>query len=83
MQKIKPYYPHLLALLGFVIAALLYFYPVLKGDVIYQSDIVQYTGMQKNKTTLEPKQMLNRIGQMLLLVVCQPISWVQSTRIIM
>ncbi len=49
MQKIKPYYPHLLALLGFVIAALLYFYPVLKGDVIYQSDIVQYTGMAKEQ----------------------------------
>jgi len=38
---------HFLVILGFVLVALLYFNPVLKGKKIYQSDIVQYTGMAK------------------------------------
>ena len=49
MQKIKSFFPHILAVLGFVIVALIYFYPVLQGKVIYQSDIVQYTGMAKEQ----------------------------------
>jgi len=35
--------------LGFVVIALFYFNPVLKGKQIYQSDIVQYTGMAKQQ----------------------------------
>ena len=38
---------HLLVIFGFIIVSLLYFSPVLKGQKIYQSDIVQYTGMAK------------------------------------
>lgn len=38
-------YPHLAALAGFVVVALVYFYPVLQGKEISQSDIIQYTGM--------------------------------------
>ena len=38
---------HFLVILGFVLVAVLYFNPVLKGKKIYQSDIVQYTGMAK------------------------------------
>lgn len=41
--------PHLLALVGFVICSLIYFYPVLQGKQISQSDIVQYTGMAKEQ----------------------------------
>ena len=41
--------PHLLALAGFVICSLIYFYPVLQGKQISQSDIVQYTGMAKEQ----------------------------------
>lgn len=41
--------PHLLAVLLFGIIALAYFYPVLQGKQIYQSDIVQYTGMAKEQ----------------------------------
>src|SRR5690606_25027688 len=41
--------PHLLALAGFVAIALAYFYPVLQGKEIYQSDIVQYIGMAKEQ----------------------------------
>ncbi|MDR6302175.1 YfhO family protein [Mesonia maritima] len=41
--------PHFLVLLGFIIIALFYFHPVLQGKVIYQSDIVQYTGMAKQQ----------------------------------
>lgn len=41
--------PHLLAFVGFVICSLIYFYPVLQGKQIAQSDIVQYTGMAKEQ----------------------------------
>ncbi|OIQ18671.1 MAG: hypothetical protein BM557_07050 [Flavobacterium sp. MedPE-SWcel] len=49
MKNINKLYPHLLAILGFVIVSLIYFYPVLQGKKIYQSDIVQYTGMAKEQ----------------------------------
>ena len=45
----KKVLPHVLVLLGFVIISLVYFNPVLKGKVIYQSDIVQYIGMSKQQ----------------------------------
>ncbi|MDT0607401.1 hypothetical protein [Croceitalea rosinachiae] len=40
---------HLLVLGFFVIASLAYFYPVLQGKAIYQSDIAQYKGMAKER----------------------------------
>jgi hypothetical protein len=49
MNQLKKLYPHLLAVLGFVIIAIIYFYPVLQGKKIYQSDIVQYTAMAKEQ----------------------------------
>src|SRR5690606_10155961 len=49
MKNLKKFTPHLLALVGFVIVALIYFYPVLQGKEIYQSDIVQYIGMAKEQ----------------------------------
>ena len=49
MKQLKSFYPHLLALVGFVCFAVLYFYPVLQGKKIFQSDIVQYTGMAKEQ----------------------------------
>ncbi len=39
--------PHLVAISLFVIAALLYFHPVLKGQKMLQSDITQHIGMAK------------------------------------
>lgn len=45
--NLKFFGTHILVVLGFVLASLFYFSPVLKGDKIYQSDIVQYTGMAK------------------------------------
>ncbi|MEZ4854538.1 YfhO family protein [Flavobacterium sp.] len=60
MQKLKSFWPHAAALIGFIVVALIYFHPVLEGKTIYQSDIVQYTGMAKeqndfrNKTGEEP-----------------------------
>lgn len=41
----KSFLTHFFVLTFFALAALLYFYPVLQGQVIYQSDIVQYRGM--------------------------------------
>jgi Bacterial membrane protein YfhO len=49
MKLLQKLYPHLLAFFGFILIALIYFYPVLQGKKIYQSDIVQYTGMAKEQ----------------------------------
>jgi Bacterial membrane protein YfhO len=49
MKNLQKLYPHILAIIGFVFIALIYFYPVLQGKKIYQSDIVQYTGMAKEQ----------------------------------
>ncbi len=49
MKNLNKLYPHLLAVIGFIAVALIYFYPVLQGKKMYQSDIVQYTGMAKEQ----------------------------------
>ncbi len=49
MKIINKFYPHALVILGFVLISLIYFYPVLQGKQIYQSDIAQYTGMAKEQ----------------------------------
>ncbi|MFN3639995.1 MAG: hypothetical protein ACK4UK_03680, partial [Flavobacterium sp.] len=49
MKKLTQFTPHLLVLIGFIFVSLAYFYPVLQGKKIYQSDIVQYTGMAKEQ----------------------------------
>ncbi len=49
MKQLQKLYPHALILLGFVLISLIYFYPVLQGKQISQSDIVQYTGMAKEQ----------------------------------
>ncbi|HEX9981117.1 MAG TPA: YfhO family protein [Flavobacterium sp.] len=49
MKFLQKFYPHLLAIAGFVLASLIYFYPVLQGKQIFQSDIAQYTGMAKEQ----------------------------------
>ena len=67
----KKVIPHLLVVFGFVLASLLFFYPVLQGKVIYQSDIVQYSGMAKQQNDFralndgaEPYWMDNAFGGM-------------------
>lgn len=42
-------YPHLLAILAFIVISLLYFYPVLQGKALYQSDIAQFVGMAREQ----------------------------------
>lgn len=49
MKFFTKFYPHLLAFFGFIIISLFYFYPVLQGKALSQSDIVQYTGMAKEQ----------------------------------
>ncbi|MFL9843326.1 YfhO family protein [Flavobacterium rhizosphaerae] len=49
MKNLNRFYPHFLAIIGFVIVSLVYFYPVLQKKQIYQSDIVQYTGMAREQ----------------------------------
>jgi hypothetical protein len=45
----KKFLPHLFALLGFIVVSLTYFYPVLQGKEIFQSDIAQYIGMARQQ----------------------------------
>lgn len=48
MQSIfKKILPHLVVLVLFIVASLMYFNPVLQGKRIFQSDIVQHNGMAK------------------------------------
>jgi hypothetical protein len=49
MKQLQKLYPHILAIGGFILIALIYFYPVLQGKKISQSDIVQYTAMAKEQ----------------------------------
>jgi len=49
MKRLERIYPHAVAVLGFILISLIYFYPVLQGKKITQSDIVQYTGMAKEQ----------------------------------
>ena len=42
MKKIVP---HIVVIALFAVIALAFFYPVLQGKGIFQSDIVQYTGI--------------------------------------
>ena len=49
MKQLQKLYPHALVLFGFVLISLIYFYPVLQGKQILQSDIAQYTGMAKEQ----------------------------------
>ncbi|VAV85335.1 FIG00649758: hypothetical protein, partial [hydrothermal vent metagenome] len=51
----KKILPHVLITIGFVAASLLYFNPVLKGKQIFQSDIMQYTGMAKQQNDFRVK----------------------------
>lgn len=45
----KKFLPHLVVFVLFIVASLAYFNPVLQGKKIFQSDIVQYTGMAKQQ----------------------------------
>ncbi len=49
MKQLQKFFPHALAILGFVLISVLYFFPVLQGKQIFQSDIAQYTGMAKEQ----------------------------------
>lgn len=46
-MNFKKFLPHLASIVVFIIAALLYFHPVLKGEKMSQQDIEQYIGMAK------------------------------------
>lgn len=46
-MKLNKLFPYIIAVAIFVIASLIYFHPVLKGQKIAQSDITQFRGMVK------------------------------------
>ncbi|WP_196890532.1 YfhO family protein [Aureivirga marina] len=45
--KLKNFFPSIIAIIVFVIVSLAYFYPVLRGEKLFQSDIQQFQGMSK------------------------------------
>ncbi|MDY8135538.1 YfhO family protein [Aquimarina sp. 2201CG5-10] len=49
MSLIKRSLPHILIVLGFIIASLAFFNPVLSGKMLYQNDIKLYEGMAKQQ----------------------------------
>lgn len=49
--SLKTFSSHLAVLALFALTALLYFYPVLQGKAIFQSDIAQYKGMAHERDT--------------------------------
>ncbi len=57
-RTFKPFFTHFFVLVFFALASLAYFYPVLQGKVIYQSDIVQFRGMAR-----EQEDFRNRTGE--------------------
>lgn len=48
-KGIKAIFTHFFVTVFFIVVALAYFHPVLQGKAIFQSDIVQYTGMAKEQ----------------------------------
>jgi uncharacterized membrane protein HdeD (DUF308 family) len=46
--KLKKIFPYVLAILVFVLASIIYFHPLLKGQKLKQSDITQFRGMVKD-----------------------------------
>tara|TARA_R110002167_G_scaffold260718_4_gene467176 strand:- start:4519 stop:6960 length:2442 start_codon:yes stop_codon:yes gene_type:complete len=52
---LKAFFVHFFVTVFFAIAALSYFYPVLSGQVLYQNDIAQYTGMAKEQNDFRKK----------------------------
>ncbi|WP_029036784.1 YfhO family protein [Salinimicrobium xinjiangense] len=47
--SLKKVLPHIFVFLGFIVLSLTYFYPVLQGKEIFQSDIAQYIGMARQQ----------------------------------
>lgn len=45
----KKFIPHIIIVALFAVIAIAFFYPVLQGKGIFQSDIAQYTGMAKER----------------------------------
>ena len=58
MKQLQKLYPHALVLIGFILVSLIYFYPVLQGKQIFQSDIAQYTGMSKEQNDFRASEHL-------------------------
>lgn len=54
-DQLKKILPHSVVFLIFILTSLIYFSPVLQGKKIFQSDIVQYIGMSKERNDYKDK----------------------------
>jgi hypothetical protein len=55
VQSVKRFLPHLLVIFGFILVSVIYFYPVLQGKKIFQSDIMHYIGMAEQQKAFAQK----------------------------
>lgn len=55
-QKLEKILPYTIAIIIFIAVSLLYFPYILKGETIYQSDIVQFKGMSKEISDFRKEQ---------------------------
>ena len=74
MKNLNKIYPYLLVVFGFIVISLLYFYPVMQGKKVYQSDIAQYTGMAREQHDFRKATGDDLIGPTVLSEECQRIS---------
>lgn len=51
----KKFLPHLIVIIGFIIASLAYFNPIISGKKLFQSDIHQSKGMTRQRTDFRKK----------------------------
>ena len=54
-DQLKKILPHSVVFLIFILTSIIYFSPVLQGKQIFQSDIVQYIGMSKERNDYKEK----------------------------
>ncbi|MBQ1697084.1 MAG: hypothetical protein II075_04300, partial [Bacteroidales bacterium] len=52
-EKLKGFVPHIIAIVAFIILSAIYFYPVLEGKALVQSDNIQALGMSNEITQYE------------------------------
>ena len=52
-EKLKGFVPHIIAIVAFIILSAIYFYPVLGGKALVQSDNIQALGMAHEITQYE------------------------------
>jgi len=70
---LKKALPHVIAILVFLIVAVIYCRPALEGKVVFQSDMLQYKGMAQQSTEYYENMVISAVVAKLLSAACRPI----------